>query len=465
LEQQNKTKSMKATTHHLGHMNRTILNLSLLVPTLALALMARAGQPPTKAHPRYQLIDLGTFGGPFSTVSGLDKSVNNAGTIVGAAETAIPDPFAPICGSPNCFIQHAFQWQRGVLTDLGALSDNASSYAIYITDNGHIGGLSENGLIDPLMGSPEWVAVLWKDGQLINLGTLGGNGSIALALNNHDQVVGGAANTILDPFSLSAILGNGNFATQTRAFLWENGVMRDLGTLGGPDSTAWFINEGGQVAGVSYADSTPNDTTGLPTLHPFLWQNGQMHDLGSLGGSWCGVDWLNNHGAVVGSMTLPGDEVQHPFLWSGGTLTDLGTFGGSNGEAVGVNDAGEVAGEADFPGDAVHDAFLWKNGVMIDLGNLGLTSFAHAINARGQVVGASRVRRTPSQISAFLWENGGPMVDLNTLIPANSSLHLAFAEHISDSGEISGTGVPPGVSVDHVGTLGHAFLLIPVGEE
>ena len=102
---------------------------------------------------------------------------------------------------------------------------------------------------------------------------------------------------------------------------------------------------------------------------------------------------------------------------------------------------------------------------MTGLGNLGVTSFAHAINSKGQVVGGSRVSRTPSQVSAFLWEKGGPMIDLNTLIPDNSSLHLAFAEHINDRGEISGTGVPPGVSVDDIETLGHAFLLIPVGEE
>src|SRR5439155_10600379 len=113
--------------------------------------------------------------------------------------------------------------------------------------------------------------------------------------------------------------------------------------------------------------------------------------------------------------------------WRGGTLIDLGTFGGSNGTATALNNAGEVVGVADFPGDLLHNAFLWKNGVMTDLGNLGVTSFAHGINSKGQVVGASRVSRVPSQVSAFLWESGGPMIDLNTLIPANSSLHLAYA--------------------------------------
>ena len=102
---------------------------------------------------------------------------------------------------------------------------------------------------------------------------------------------------------------------------------------------------------------------------------------------------------------------------------------------------------------------------MIDLGNLGITSAGKFINSKGQVVGASRVSRVPSQASAFIWENGGPMIDLNTLISANPSLHLVSADCINDRGEIAGTGVPAGVSWEDTETLGHAFLLIPVHAE
>ena len=113
-------------------------------------------------------------------------------------------------------------------------------------------------------------------------------------------------------------------------------------------------------------------------------------------------------------------------------------------------------GVADFPGDILHNAFLWKNGVMTDLGNLGQTSFAHGINSKGQIVGASRVSFETGEVRAFLWENGGPMIDLNTLIPANSSLHLDYALSINDRGEIAGYGFLPNGDQ-------HPFLLIPVG--
>ena len=349
------------------------------------------------------------------------------------------------------------------MTDLGALADSGSSWAECINEGGQMVGRSENGLIDPVTGLPETFAILWDHGQMLNLGTLGGNQSAALGINNRSQAIGIAANSIPDPFSLAG------FGTQTRAFLWDRGAMHDLGTLGGPDSFAQYVNDRGQVVGFSYTDSTPNDASGVPTVHPFLWDNGRMQDLGSLGGTYGDVNGLNERGDVIGDMTLTGDESYHPFFWSRGTLIDLGTFGGSNGSPTGVNNAGEVIGVADLPGgnypSGPHNAFFWKDGVKTDLGNLGATSFAHSINSKGQVVGGSRVSFVPSQANAFLWEQGGPMIDLNTLIPANSSLHLSVAKRINDRGEIIGAGTPPGVGFDDIDTLGHVFLLIPIGKE
>jgi uncharacterized membrane protein len=63
-----------------------------------------------------------------------------------------------------------------------------------------VAGACENGLIDPLANFPEIDAVVWKHGQILDLGTLGGNASAATAMNNRGQVTGNAYNTIPDPF-------------------------------------------------------------------------------------------------------------------------------------------------------------------------------------------------------------------------------------------------------------------------
>jgi probable HAF family extracellular repeat protein len=159
-----------------------------------------------------------------------------------------------------------------------------------------------------------------------SLGTFGGNHSVVSDINDHAQVVGLALNAIADPFSLYDlfILGSSN-GTQTRAFLWENGHKRDLGTLGGPDAFAGFVNERGQIIGYSYTNFIPNPATGVPAIHPFLWDKGTMTDLGTLGGTSATPTGLNNKGCVIGQSDLDGDEISDPFLWKNGMLIDLFT--------------------------------------------------------------------------------------------------------------------------------------------
>lgn len=298
-------------------------------------------------------------------------------------------------------------------------------------------GVSENGLIDPLVGGPEIDAVVWKSGQVINLGTLGGNQSFGFSINNRGQAVGVALNAIPDPFSLFGL------GTQTRAFLWQNGVMYDLGTLGGPDAEPGNVNERGQVSGSAYTNSIPNPTTGIPTLDPFLWERGRMIDLGTLGGTIGFSYYLNEKGQVAGTSNLAGDLVFHPFLWSRGVLTDLGTLGGSTGQPNWLNDSGAVVGRADLPGDQIHHGYRWGNGLMTDLGTVGTDpcSVANTINSRGQIVGSSTTCQ--SGLHAFIWENGGPMVDLNALVHSHPGVQLISAAYISDRGEITGDAALP----------------------
>lgn len=241
--------------------------------------------------------------------------------------------------------------------------------------------------------------------------------------------------------------------------------MRDLGTLGGPDSFATALNEGGQVAGGSYTNSTPNPTTGIPTLDPFLWEGGTMTDLGTLGGTFGGALGLNSRGQVIGVSNLAGDQAVDPFLWDGGRLIDLfaETAGGNFWSANAINDAGRIVGAADFSGigGSGFGAGLWKNGNAINLGTLSgdCYSEAIAINSGSQAVGVSYACDTFDQ-RAFLWEDGS-LIDLNTKTPPGFSLVLASAVSINERGEIGGFGLPAGCN--DVDACSHAFLLIPDG--
>jgi probable HAF family extracellular repeat protein len=429
------------------------LTAALAMPVV-MAAQNNLSQNQTPKHHIYKLIDLGTFGGPNSFVNGpLPPSISNSGTYAGQAETAIPDPY-PYCNQ-DCLVQHAQKWQNGVVSDLGTLpGTDLSSGATWVSRNGIIAGGSYNGLIDPLVGIPENRGVLWtKDDKIINLGTLqGGHESFAAAVNNQGQVAGWFANLIPDPFSLGCLAVC--FTTQTHGFIWQNGVMRDLGTLGGPDALTQAINERGQIVGISYTSSIPNPDSGIPTIDPFLWQNGSMVDIGTLGGTFGVANFINSAGKVVGTSNLAGDQTNHAYLWDRGSLRDLGTLGGDNAQALWINDGGDVVGVADTTGSLTHDAFLWKKGVMTDLGNLGLSSFGFAINSGGQIVGHSRIN--DGSFRAFIWEKGGPMVDLNTLVSPASNVVLVDPYYINDRGYIAVQGVLPNGDQ-------HAVLLVPNG--
>ena len=197
-----------------------------------------------------------------------------------------------------------------------------------------------------------------------------------------------------------------------------------------------------------------------------------MKDLGSLGGDnglrpfYNIVNGLNNRGQVVGMMVAAGDQFVHAFLWNGEELLDLGALGGNGSIARGINDGGEVMGLATLPGDQVNHGFLWRNGVMTDLGTLGgdPCSDALAINSKGQVVGASQSAAggCSEWTTAFLSENGGPIVDLNSLVPSGSGVHLFAGFWANDAGEIVAGGNPP--VCDTNATCGHAYVLIPCDE-
>jgi probable HAF family extracellular repeat protein len=406
-----------------------------------------SSEQPAKHH-HYKLIDLGTFDGPNS---GNNASVimNKAGTLVGFADTLTPDPYAPNCFF-DCFVSHAFEWRNGFLTDLGPLPGGSSSYTNAINSNGQIVGFSQNGLIDPILGIPEFVATVWQGGRVIDLGTFGGGFSIATANNDLHQVVGCALNDVLEAFTpttMDAFYGLGFEPRQLRAFRWQGKRLQDLGTLGGLDACAVWINDLGQITGTSFTNSIANPATGLPTLDPFLWENGRMLDLGTLGGTVGRALMINNRGQVIGQSSLAespgacttGDSLTsgcHAFLWDRGILKDLGTLGGNFSIPNWINDAGEIAGVASNQNEQAVFAFVWNKGVMTNLGTLEGDCFsqAFAINAEDQVVGQS-ISCDGSTARAVLWE-AGQIIDLNVFVPPGSGLQLSDPKIINEAGKI-----------------------------
>jgi probable HAF family extracellular repeat protein len=410
------------------------------IPALTAMLLAFAGAGVAHAGTRYPytLIDPGTFGGPSSYLDEPGVPLTTQGTLVGAADTSTPDSSSSSCPSNFCdgYEQHGFTWSDGKLTDLAPLPGFNDSNVYELNNHGVAAGSSISGL-DPTTLFTEGQATIWPNGQAISLGTLpGGTRSFAQDINDRGQVAGMSSNGTPDPLSFF------EWGTQTRAFIWKNGVMTDLGTLGGPDTIQNNMNEQGQVAGWSYTNDIVNATTGLPTVDPFLWENGHMRDLGSLGGTFGVVNWLNDRGEVAGQSDLPGDQSFAPFLWDGRRMIDLGTLGGDFGSATSVNQRGDVAGWSALPGDQSFDGFLWRHGKMIDLPPAGgaPSAFPNSINDLDQVVGNEN-DADGNEIIAALW-SGSHGYDLNTLVAPNH-MQMISADYINDQGDIVGHGVLP----------------------
>jgi probable HAF family extracellular repeat protein len=139
-------------------------------------------------------------------------------------------------------------------------------------------------------------------------------------------------------------------------------------------------------------------------------------------------------------------------------------LGGDNGTAIWLNDSGVIVGQADVVGSQAYHAFRWRKGVMKDLGTIGTDPCSRALmmNSNGQIVGATLAVCNVETTHPFLWENGGPMVDLNALITASSGAVLYEADNINERGEIVASGLSAGC--DDRFACGHIFLLVPCDE-
>jgi probable HAF family extracellular repeat protein len=335
-------------------------------------------------------------------------------------------------------------------------------------------------------------AVIYFDQHIIDISKpgLGGANSLAYGNNPWGEVVGGANIANVDPkkedFCGFQAVGIATATASCRPFLWWDGQMTALPTLDnnhGNNGFAAAINDFGEVAGAA-----ENTTPGCPTQNPaaslnqyyqykpVLWRHHAIEELVTVGGDPVGTAVaINNHGEAVGTTGTCGAasfvvgyyiNPLHAVLWEkDGTPIDLKSLGGNESSALGnaakdINSRGHVVGFSSLSDNVTINAFLWtreagKMKALVPIKGVA-NSIAIALNDSDEVVGSS-INSAFTSMTATIWKQGVP-ADLNTLIPANSSLYLIFGCSINSRGEILG------LATNLAGTVYHAYELIPVGE-
>jgi probable HAF family extracellular repeat protein len=351
--------------------------------------------------------------------------------------------------------EHHERQTHYTVTNLGNPLGGTASFASGLNNRGWVFGDSS------LTGDATEHVVLWRNGKITDLGTLGGLNSSSGPVTDAGLIAGDAQTSTVDPLGENWGLVFGctpsggscqGYQNLVLGFQWKNGVMTALPTLGGNNSLASFsqgFNNRGQLVGAAET-STQDPNCTPPQVLDFeavIWgpRVGEIHELRPFPGDSVGAAFgINDNGQAVGGSGIcafPSTaDIIHALLWQGDSVTDLGSFGGvMNNFAFAINNRGQVVGESDLPGDATVHAFLWtKEDGMQDLGTLpgDFSSVAFGINNKGQVVLQSC--DVNFNCRAALWQDG-VMTDLNTLTPPGS-LYLVQPGAINDRGEIAGSG-------------------------
>ena len=368
-----------------------------------------------KAKQQYQVSSLPTLGG----TSSAGNSINNQSWVAGYSR--LTDNQA----------RHAALWRNGSLLDLGTLGGPNSSVTWNVKNTeGIIVGISQTADPEPL--GEAWSSAAFYSGPFtvgfINLGFVwennqmrglpnfpGGNNGFATGANNLGEVVGWAENEIHDPQCV---------APQVLQFLpakWTLGppdVIQDLPLFPGDSSgAATAINDNGQIVGIS---GICDQAVGRHTAkHAVLWENGTVTDIypDAPAPWWNTPTAINQHGDVVGFAGDPTDvdgNILHAFIWTKDNgVKVLKPLRGRvpehvDSEAYGINEAGQVVGVSCAPNQADCRAVIWDHGVYpTDLNDPnvkgsypGFLAIAKDINNKGEITG--RGLDTTGSLIAFL---------------------------------------------------------------
>ena len=361
------------------------------------------------------------------------NTINNRGWVMGSS-TETGDA-----------VQLATLWRDGQQISLGTLGGPSSNIAWPVKNNfGLISGVTENGLPDPLgetfscpafglVSGNSCVAFAWQDGKMTQLPGLGGHNSIGAGNNNWSQIVGWAENGVYDPTCVS---GGGLVQfLQFEAVIWEH------------IEGNWHVKQ---------LPPYPGDPDSAATA---------INDLGQIVGisGTCDV--------AIGAYSAI-----HAVLWENGQPISLGNLGGHGWNTPGaINNHGVIAGFANGPNDVVDGqlqfaflAFIWtKEGGIQSLGTLpgvngtpDAMSEATDINDENQVVGVSYADNQFDGPRAFIYQNG-TMTPLNALIgSASANWDITSTGGINDRGEIAAQANPVSSGVVNF-SVAHAVLLVP----
>ena len=295
--------------------------------------------------------------------------------------------------------------QQWSIAPLPGLADGSGS-AEAVNNRGDIVGSALG--INPEIGGPNTRAVLWQNGTVRDLGS-----GVAFDVNHHGTIAGSVA--------------------PTQQSLWKDGAWHSLGV--GTPGFPIFVNKSETVAS-SYL------FVGGPP-HAFIVENGVQRDLGTLGGTESQVRAINDRGQVVGYSQIAGDGAAHAFLYEDGVMQDLGTLGKLESQASDINDHGVVVGFASDRFGGAPIAFIHDGATRALFPGAGFTSVATGINNRREVVGVI------DGLQAFHYEDG-----VLTLLQDLAAVRAAgwrqlIPKGINDRGWIVGMGirntpVPPG---------------------
>ena len=187
--------------------------------------------------------------------------------------------------------------------------------------------------------------------------------------------------------------GTDAYDVSYHAFFREaNGEFTSLGFPGEYWSSAAFINNAGQVAGVFSPDGAGGN------VHAFIWEpkTGSV-DLGQLTeGEYLSVNDFSEKGHMTG------ESWSGAWFWSPETgMVRIPTTGGSYNVAYALNDVDQVVGWSWVSGDSVSEAFVWSpaSGTSPLPSPPSIQSAALDINNHGRIVGYSM----PNDAESYGW--------------------------------------------------------------